>query len=293
LSLAAMGSPGWMCPFPRRMAPRMRKGCVPMSSDPVRPIGRRIFRSDRLSVGVVISDLFSPRLVPVLARAGADWVFIDMEHTRFTLHDVASFIEGAQAADIPIIVRPPEVNRSCMGRLLDLGADGLWAPRTASAADAAAAARFTRYPPAGERGESGRLYAAWPDSARARDDVNQNTVLIALVESREGVENIDQICQTPGVDAVAIGHADLSLSLGIPGDLASQTYRAAEQRIVDACVRHAMPFQIGMAPTVGDALAQRARGCFTVLADDEVGLLTRALSAYTGDLRGAESQRAG
>jgi 2-dehydro-3-deoxyglucarate aldolase len=263
-----------------------------MSSDPIRPIGRRIFRPDRLSIGVVISDLFSPRLIPVLARAGADWVFIDMEHTRFTLHDVASFIDGAQAADVPVIVRPPEVNRSCMGRLLDLGADGLWAARIDNAADAAAAALFTRYPPAGERGDSGRIYAARPDSARARDDVNENTVLIALVESRDGAENIDEICQTPGVDGVAIGHADLSLSLGVPGDLGSESYRTAEQRIVDSCVRHEMPFQIGIAPTIEDALEQRARGCFAVLVDDEIGLLSRALSTYAGDLRRAEKELA-
>jgi 4-hydroxy-2-oxoheptanedioate aldolase len=99
-----------------------------MSSDPIQPTGRRIFRPDRLSIGVGIRDPFSPRLLTVLARAGADYVFIDMEHTRFTLHDVASFIDGAQAADVPVIVRPPEVNRSYMGRLLDLGADGLLVP---------------------------------------------------------------------------------------------------------------------------------------------------------------------
>lgn len=263
-----------------------------MSSDPIRPIGKRIFQPDRLSVGFGISDLFSPRLIPLLASAGADYVLIDMEHTRFTLHDVAGFIDGAQAADIPVIVRPPEVNRSCMGRLLDVGADGFLVPRIGNAADAAAAVRFTKYPPAGERGDSGRIYAAWPDSARARDDANENTVVIALVESRDGAENIDEICQTPGVDAVWIGHADLSLSLGVPGDLGSESYRTAEQRIVDSCVRHEMPFTIGIAPTIEDALERRARGCFAAFVDDEVGLLTRALSTYADDLRRAEKERA-
>jgi 2-keto-3-deoxy-L-rhamnonate aldolase RhmA len=253
-----------------------------MSSDPIRPIGRRIFRSDRLSIGVGISDLFSPRLIPVLARAGADYVFIDMEHTRFTLHDVASFIDGAQAADVPVIVRPPEVSRSCMGRLLDLGADGFFAPRIDNATDAATAARFTRYPPAGERGDSGRIYAARPDSACARDDANENTVLIVIVESRDGAENIDEICQTPGVDGVS----------DVPGDLGSESYRAAEQRIVDSCLRHEMQFTIGTAPSIADALEQRARGCFTVFVDDEIGLLTRALSAHADDLRRAEKELA-
>jgi 2-keto-3-deoxy-L-rhamnonate aldolase RhmA len=247
-------------------------------------MGRRIFRTDRLTIGVGISDLFSPRLVPVLAGAGADYVFIDMEHTRFSLNDVATFIDGAEGTDVPIIVRPPEVSRGYVQRLLDLGADGFFIPRIETAADVATAVRFMKYPPVGERGDSGRLQASRPSPAHARDEANENTVLIAIVETAAGAENIEEICAAPGVDGVSIGPADLSLSLGVPGSLGSDVYQKAEQRVVDACRAHGVPFTIGTAPTIEDALAQHAQGCFTLFVDDEIGLLTRALSAYCAAL---------
>jgi 2-keto-3-deoxy-L-rhamnonate aldolase RhmA len=223
----------------------------------------------------------------VLARAGADYVFIDMEHTRFSLGDVAAFIDGAQGVDIPIIVRPPEVTKGYMQRLLDLGADGFFTPCIGSAEDAAAAVRFMKYPPVGERGDSGRIQQSRPSPARARDEANENTVLIVIVETADGAENIDEICATAGVDGVSIGPADLSMSLGVPGDLGNGTYQAAEQRIVDSCRAHGMPFTIGTAPTIEDALRQHALGCFTLFVDDEIGLITRALSTYCAELRPA------
>jgi 2-keto-3-deoxy-L-rhamnonate aldolase RhmA len=249
------------------------------------PIGRRIIQPGRLTIGAGISDLLSPRLVPVLAAAGADYVFIDMEHTRFSMSDVATLIDGAQATDIPIIVRPPEVTRGFVQRLLDLGADGFFAPCIDSAREAALAVRLMKYPPAGERGDSGRIHRSRPSPAAARDEANDNTVLIAIVETAAGAENIDSICATEGVDGVSIGPSDLSLSLGVPGDLDSELYQAAERRIVDSCRAHRMPFQIGTAPTIKEALAQHALGCFTVFVDDEVGLLTRALSTFRAELR--------
>jgi 2-keto-3-deoxy-L-rhamnonate aldolase RhmA len=254
-----------------------------------RPIGRKIFQPGRLTIGVGISDLYSPRLVPVLASAGADYVFIDMEHTRFTLNDVAGFVDGAGGVEIPIIVRPPEVSRGYIQRLLDLGADGFFTPRIDNAEDAAAAVRFMKYPPIGERGDSGRIQRS-PSPVRARDEANVNTVLIAIVETAAGVQNIDEICATPGVDGVSIGPADLSMSLGVPGDLENDAYQAAEQRILDSCRAHGMPFTIGTAPTIEDARRQRALGCFTLFVDDEIGLLTRALATYCSDLRPIATQ---
>ena len=86
---------------------------------------------------------------------------------------------------------------------------------------------------------------------------------------------------------MSIGHADLSLSLGVPGDRESALYRAAEDRIVESCRRHNMPFTIGTAPSIEEALQQREQGCFTVFVDDEIGLITRSLSI----LRRAASAR--
>jgi 2-keto-3-deoxy-L-rhamnonate aldolase RhmA len=246
------------------------------------PRGRRLFREGSATIGVGVSELFSPSLFSVLAAGGADYGLVDMEHTSFSYRDVAALIASAHATELPVIVRPPEVNRSAIGRVLDLGADGVLVPRIGGGEDAATAVRFAKYRPLGDRGDDGRIVAVSnPEDRRALiDAVNRNTTVIAILETKDGVENIDDICTTAGIDGVWIGPADLSLSLDVPGDLGSTPYRAAEERILDSCRAHGMPFAIGAASTPAAALEQIRLGCFTVIADDEVLLLTRAISDY-------------
>jgi 2-keto-3-deoxy-L-rhamnonate aldolase RhmA len=110
--------------------------------------------------------------------------------------------------------------------------------------------------------------------------------VIGLLETREGVEAIDEICATPGIDGIWVGPADLSLAFDVPGDLGSLAYAEAEDRVVAACLAHGMPFAIGSAGTPSAAQAQIRRGCFTLLADDEVTLLGRAVADYVREVRG-------
>ena len=88
-----------------------------------------------------------------------------------------------------------------------------------------------------------------------------------------------------------LGHADLSVSLGVAGDLESEVYREAERRILDSCRSHGMPFTVATAPTPAIALEQAALGCFTVFVDDELGLLERALSGYVEEFRAGLAAR--
>lgn len=246
------------------------------------PRGRSIIREGSATIGVGVSDLFSPSLFSAFAAGGVDYGLVDMEHTSFSYRDVAALVTSARAAELPVIVRPPELSRSAVGRVLDLGADGILVPRIESSEDAAAAVRFAKYRPLGERGDDGRIAAIseFEDPRPLIDVVNRNTVVVALVETRDGVDNIDNINSTPGIDGVWIGPADLVLSLDAPGDIGGPAYRAAENRILDSCRAHGMPFAIGAASTPGAAIEQIQLGCFTVVADDEVILLVRALSDY-------------
>lgn len=247
--------------------------------------GRRVFAPGRMSVGFGISDLFSPRVVPLLAGLGVDYVFIDMEHSRFTMQEVSMMVWGGRGSGVPVIVRPPEISREWISRLVDIGIDGIFAPRVATAADARAAVRYAKYPPLGDRGDDGRISGAYPRSREAQSYANDNTVVVVIVESREGAENIDEICQTPGVDAVSVGPADLTMSLGIPGERESEEYRAVESRIVDACARHGMPLTIGTAPSVAEAAAHRDRGCFSVFMDDEIGVISGTVASYVSQVQ--------
>jgi 2-keto-3-deoxy-L-rhamnonate aldolase RhmA len=252
------------------------------------PKGRMLFREASATIGVGISDLLGPSLVPLAATAGVDYALVDMEHTSFSYRDVGALIASAQGAGLPVIVRPPEVNRSAIGRLLDLGADGVLVPRIGGSEDAAEAVRFAKYRPLGDRGDDGRIAAVaqFEDPRSLIDAVNRNTTVIVIVETAEGVENIEDICTTPGIDGVWIGPADLALALDVPGETDSAIYQNAERRILESCRAHGMSFAIGSASTPTAAAQQIRLGCFTVLADDERTLLTRAIADYVAAVRG-------
>jgi 4-hydroxy-2-oxoheptanedioate aldolase len=253
------------------------------------PRGRALFREGSATIGVGVSHVLSPSLFSILAEGGADYGLVDMEHTSFSYRDVATLIASARAAEIPIVVRPPEVSRSAIGRLLDLGADGILAPRAEgkSGRGAAALVRFGKYRPLGDRGDDGRIARAFPhgDPRALTEELNSSTVLIASVETKDDVESIDEICSTAGIDAIWVGPADLSLALDAPGDLDNTAYKAAEERILDSCRSHGMRFAIGTASTPAAALEQIELGCFTVFIDDEAGLLRNTISAYVTRVR--------
>jgi 4-hydroxy-2-oxoheptanedioate aldolase len=186
---------------------------------------------------------------------------------------------------VPVIVRPPEISREWISRLLDIGADGIFAPRVHTAEDARAAVRYAKYPPIGDRGDDGRIHGAFPRSEAEQKYANENTVVVVIVESKGGADHIDEICETPGVDAVSIGPSDLTMSLGIPGERESETYSAIESQIIDSCHKHGMPITIGTAPSVADAIAQRDVGCSSVFMDDEIGVISQAVAKYTAEVK--------
>lgn len=261
----------------------MMDDCFPRSI----PIGRRLFKESGASIGVTLSELHSPWLFSILAAAGADYGFVDLEHTSYSHRDVAVLLAGARAAHLPAVVRPPDLSRSSIGRTLDLGADGILAPRICSQADAEAAVRYAKYKPLGDRGAS---FGGVRDGFRrgnhraSIEAANAQTILVAVVETAEALEHIDTICETAGIDAVWIGPSDLSVSLGVPGDFESTTYRQAESVLVEACRRREMPFAIGAAGTPAQAVAQIRQGCFTVLVGDDATLLQRAIAGLLRDI---------
>jgi 2-dehydro-3-deoxyglucarate aldolase/4-hydroxy-2-oxoheptanedioate aldolase len=244
------------------------------------PTGRSIFRDTRPSIGVGISELRGPSLVPTLAAAGVDYVLVDMEHSSLSFRDVAVTVSAGRAVGLPVFVRPPELTRSAIVRSMDLGADGLLLQRVGSAAEASAAVDHMKYPPQGHRGDNGSIFAASPHSQKAADEINRETVLLVIIETLEGLSNIEEICSTPGVDGVWIGHADLSLALGVPGQLGDSAYTNAVETILAACRAHNVPYTIGAAGTSAVALEQATLGCFTVFFDDELGILKRAASEF-------------
>ncbi|HSL32918.1 MAG TPA: aldolase/citrate lyase family protein, partial [Candidatus Limnocylindrales bacterium] len=138
------------------------------------------------------------------------------------------------------LVRPQSGERLRIGRALDLGAEGIMVPRLDAADQAREAVTFLRYPPAGVRGVALRARGAGLGSVGHTeiDAVNDRIVGIVQIESVGALREADAIAAIDGVDVLFVGPADLSHSLGIPGQFGSARYREALETVVAACRAH-------------------------------------------------------
>jgi 2-keto-3-deoxy-L-rhamnonate aldolase RhmA len=176
----------------------------------------RLRRGDSL-VGL-ITAIDSPEVIEVLTGCGFDWLFIDAEHSPLSPASVQRMIMAAGA--MPCVVRVPANNEIWIKQALDSGASGIIVPLVNSAAEAALAVQRAKYPPLGVRGVGtaralGYGYGIADYVARA----NQDTAVIVQAEHKDAVAAIDDIVAVPGIDAIFVGPFDLSLSLGVPGQM--------------------------------------------------------------------------
>lgn len=164
------------------------------------------------------SALGSSISTELCAAGDFDWLLIDAEHGVNDVHSVLPQLQAIAAYKAQAVVRLPDGDPALIKRYLDIGAQSLMIPMVESADQAKALAAAAAYPPDGIRGIATMTRAArWsriPDYiARARDEI----CLIAQIESATGVENIDAIAATPGIDALLMGPADLAATMGMPG----------------------------------------------------------------------------
>ena len=181
--------------------------------------------------------LGSPGAAELLGLAGYDWVVIDLEHGLATETDLVAHLTAVETTGAAAIVRPPSGERLRIGRALDLGAAGIVVPRLDSAAEVKEAVTFLRYPPEGQRGVALLTRGARNGAVGhgAVSTVNRDIVGIVQVESPGAVKDARAFAATDGVDVLFVGPADLSHSLGVPGQFQHETYLDALKTVVEAC----------------------------------------------------------
>ena len=161
-----------------------------------------------------------------MALAGFDFVVIDMEHSTVDFSRLEALIGAAHAAGLATLVRPWGEDVGLIGKVLDIGANGIMAPHVESPARARAIVEQARFAPLGNRGFSPLTkYDALGEPLRALGDA---TYVVAQIEGRQALANIAAIAAVPGIDAVFVGPYDLALSLGVPPG-SPQVFAAAEE----------------------------------------------------------------
>ena len=192
-------------------------------------------------IGTMIEEISSPFIVHVLANAGYDFVFVDMEHGRFGQEGAANLIQTVRLTSMTCLVRVPDNQYHLIARILDAGAEGIMVPRISTQQEVEAVVQYARYPPIGQRGLSvtrGHNNYERGETQTFTQHANRENLVIIQIERREAVEDIDSLLSVPGVDVALIGPVDLSISLGLPLDFSHPDIEKAIQRVVNACQRH-------------------------------------------------------
>ncbi len=233
----------------------------------------------------------------VMSRADFDYVCIDMQHGLADYSDALSMLAAIDLGTSTPVVRVPWNEQGIIGRVLDAGALGVIVPMVNSRAEAEAAVRSCRYAPEGSR-SFGPTRVSQRDGADYFARANRVVKCIPMVETIAALDNLDDIVSTPGVDAVYVGPADLSVSLGLPpgnndGDTAFDEALAA---IVAACRQHGVVPGIHSTPTLAATRVEQGFRMVTITSD-LVALITavnshrrQVLAALSGDTADTRQQ---
>jgi 2-keto-3-deoxy-L-rhamnonate aldolase RhmA len=244
--------------------------------------------NDELVLGTLISEVRNPNIVYMFAQTGFEFLIIDNEHGTYSSETVSDIIAAARGAGIAVIVRIPEIGREHIMKPLDSGAAGLLVPQVDTVEQAHEVVRHAKYPPAGNRGVGLRrahsLYAR-VQAAEYLDKANQDVFIAVQAESPLAISNADGIAAVEGVDCVFAGPFDLSVSLGIPGQLAHPRETEAIDKVLLACKKHQKAGGILMFDTVM-LKAWIDKGMRFVAYSSDISLLTDAAAGAVAELRG-------
>ncbi len=241
-------------------------------------------KSCLLGTFVTFNDPYSAQ---ILARCGFDWLMIDMEHSPLSAQEITAMVHAtvaASAGQCCPIVRIPSHGVEWIKWALDSGAHGIIVPMVNNKQEVDAVLKRALYPPAGQR-SFGPFRAHFADMggtldmAKYKRETAPGVVILPMIESKEAVENAEEIVGTDGVDGIFIGPVDLRHSLGLEGAGGEEAeYIAALQRVLDVGKRFGKA--IGILGTQ-EAVPQLSKMGFSfiMLAGGDAGILAEAAAA--------------
>lgn len=181
---------------------------------------------------IQLQDVFSAE---IMAKAGFDWLAIDMEHGLIDLNCAYKLIQVINLSGGVPLVRLNENDPSTIRRVMDAGAGGVIVPMVNCKEDARMALDAVNYPPAGKRSFGlGRAHQYGKKFESYMRKANRSSILVVQIEHINALDNLDSILNLKGIDACIIGPYDLSGSMGIPGKFNDKKFNAVLEKIINA-----------------------------------------------------------
>lgn len=198
-------------------------------------------QSGGVSIGTFMFEFATTGVSRIAAEAGAEFAVFDMEHTGWSVETIRLLIATSRSTEMLPLVRIPATEYHFIARVLDMGAAGIMVPMVESVEQARKIVASAKYPPVGRRGAAfGVAHDDYTggDIVAKIESANRETLLIAQIETVDGVANADAIAAIDGIDALWIGHFDLTNSLGIPGQFDHPQFHESLDTVLAACRQH-------------------------------------------------------
>lgn len=196
---------------------------------------KRALQQDQAVFGVGVTGPIEMPVLRALVGCGVEWLFLDMEHGSTDISDLLTTVQFLDALGTCSLLRIPSLDYHWVARALDTGASAVMVPRVETQEQAERAVQWSRFPPVGIRGMGSPSYLSYEPVSIAEgiEIANRETLVVLQIETVHAVENVEAIASVAGVDALFIGPLDLSISLGRPGDVASEESHRLFRRVCE------------------------------------------------------------
>ncbi|MCW5605256.1 MAG: aldolase [Burkholderiales bacterium] len=250
-----------------------------------------LMRAGKVALGMNVRLARSGDIARIAKTSGHDFIFIDIQHSLFNIETIGHIAQAALGCGIAPLVRVRSCDDPDTSVLLDNGVTGIVFPDISTVDEARRAVNRARFPPVGRRSVVGGYpifdYRATGDAVAALQD---STLVVCMIETREGLENVEEIAAVDGIDVLHVGSNDLLTALGRPGTFGSPEHIAALDRVISAAGRHGKIAGVGGDRNVARQAEFIRKGVRFVTTNSEIAFILAEASRVTGELRRALGQ---
>ena len=251
---------------------------------------KELLKADKVALGMLVRLARSGDIARIAKTTGHDFIFIDAQHSLYSVETIGHIAQVALGIGLAPLVRVKSCDDPDTQVLLDNGVTGIVFPDVNTAEEARRAVNRAKFPPIGKRSVGGG-YPIFDfravNTAESVPALNDNTLVVCMIETREGLDNVEAIAAVEGVDVIHVGSNDLLTALGRPGTFGSPEHLAALDRVIAAAKKH------GKIPGVGGDrnLARQVdfirKGARFLTTNSDIAFVLAEGTRVTGELRKA------
>ncbi len=251
---------------------------------------KELFKADKVALGMIARLGRSGDIARIAKTTGHDFIFVDGQHALYTVETTGHIAQAALGCGVVPMARVRSCDDPDTQVLLDNGVMGIVFPDINTADEARRAVNRAKFPPIGRRSVSGSytMFDFRPvPTAETVPALNDATLVVCMIETQEGLDNVDAIAAVDGVDVIHVGSNDLMTALGKTGEYGSPVHIAALDRVFAAARKHGKIPGVGGDRNLARQMEFIRKGARFLTTNSDIAFMTAEASRVTGELRKA------